>query len=84
LLNGHTTLYHHTVAYPSSGIVQCGRRKWVLPTDEDTMALKAMWEGVEQILPSSATQPDLRQEGAMPMQLSLLNTQLGRRLFTLM
>lgn len=56
----------------------------MLPTDEDTMALKAMWEGVEQILPSSATQPDLRQEGAMPMQLSLLNTQLGRRLFTLM
>lgn len=55
----------------------------MLPSDEDTMVLKSMWEGVEHAMPSAVTQPDERQMGAMPMRLSALNYALGRHLFTL-
>lgn len=55
----------------------------MLPTDDDTMVLKTMWEDVERAMPALATQPDVRQEGAMPMQLSRLNYELGRQLFRL-
>ena len=81
LLNGHTTLWHHTTAFPLCKATVCGSRTWVLPTNEDGALLQQVWKEVETTMHPLVTREDPLQRHAIPMQLHLLNLPLGRRLF---
>ena len=81
LLNGDTTLWHHTKPYPLCKALVCGSRTWVLPENEDGQILKNAWEEVERTMPSAVTREDPLQRHAIPMQVSKLNLSLGKRLF---
>lgn len=81
LLNGDTTLWHHTKPYPLCKSIVCGSRTWVLPENEDGQILKKAWEEVERTMPSAVTREDPLQSHSIPMQVRKLNLTLGERLF---
>ena len=59
----------------------CGSRTWVLPENEDGQMLKTTWEEVERSMPPAVTREDPLQQYSIPMQVSKLNLNLGKRLF---
>lgn len=81
LLNGETSLWHHTKPYPLCKAIVCGSRTWVLPENEDGQMLKTTWEEVERNMPPAVTREDPLQQYSIPMQVSKLNLNLGKRLF---